>query len=46
MVGGVGKALEAMFVGMAFALILFVPLGLWKLGELIYWLVTHVRVTW
>ena len=23
-----------------------VPLGLWKLAEIVLWLVAHVRVTW
>lgn len=26
-------------------LVLFVPLGLWKLCEILYWLYIHVRIT-
>ncbi len=39
---GLGETMAVMFFGMAALSIL----GLWKLGELVYWLVTHVRVMW
>jgi len=28
------------------ALAISIPLGLWKLGEIVYWLATHVTVAW
>lgn len=46
MVEGIGKAIGDLVGAMFLALCIFVPLGLWKLGELVYWAVTHVRVTW
>lgn len=46
MLEGVGRALGDLFGAMAIALLLFVPLGLWKLGEIVYWVVTNVRVSW
>jgi hypothetical protein len=27
-------------------LVCLLPLGLWKLAELVYWLATHLKVTW
>ena len=44
MVGGVGDALGKMFMGMLISLIIFVPLGMWKLVEIIVWLVKHVHI--
>lgn len=29
-----------------FAFVFFAVFGTWKLTELVYWAVTHVRVTW
>lgn len=38
-----------MFKGVAaafFVLLVLSPLAVWKLCEVVWWLVTHVRVTW
>lgn len=35
---------DGMFRLAAFLIILFVPLGLWKLIEIIVWLCNHVRI--
>ena len=43
---GMFDGLDALFRLMAWALVLSVPLALWKLGELVWWVVTHVKVTW
>lgn len=39
-----GPAIDAFFKFAVVALVLFVPLGLWKLGEILVWLCTHVRI--
>lgn len=38
---GIGKMLMTMFVLLG----IFIPLGLWKLIEIIIWLFTHVKVS-
>ncbi len=37
-----GAPLRVMFVMLCFS----VPLGIWKLAEILYWLFTHVKVSW
>lgn len=29
-----------------FLLLVLGPFGLWKLGEVVWWLATHVRISW
>ena len=43
---GIGKGVDALFKMMLWLLIVFVPLGLWKLIEIIYWLYTHITIGW
>lgn len=38
---GIGSLVTLAIVGLC-----AIPLALWKLGELVWWLVTHMRVTW
>lgn len=38
-------ALEKMFWGLLLACIVFVPLGMWKLVEIIIWISKHVKVS-
>ncbi len=38
---GIGKAINAMFI----MLIISVPLGVWKLIDIIIWCVGHLRIT-
>jgi len=40
----IGEAVSALFVTMLVLIVIFVPLGLWKLIEIIVWLFTHIRV--
>lgn len=44
MMQGIGDAIGNMFMAMLIALIIFVPLGIWKLVEIILWLVKHVHI--
>jgi hypothetical protein len=37
-----GKPMLVMFVMFCVS----VPLGLWKLAEILWWLATHVKVSW
>lgn len=46
MYGKVGDAVVSLIVAMAVALVIFVPLGLWKLVEIVIWIATHVSVRW
>jgi hypothetical protein len=39
MLGGISRALNFMFAMLAIS----VPLGLWKLGEIVWWVFTHIR---
>lgn len=38
----IGQAIDALFKFVVILLIIFVPLGTWKLFEIIIWLCTHV----
>ena len=40
---GVGEAIEALICGLIVLCIIFVPLGMWKLVEIIIWLWAHVH---
>lgn len=40
----IGPAVDALFKAVLIILIIFVPLGLWKLVDIIIWLCTHVRI--
>lgn len=44
MMQGISDAIGNMFMAMLIALIIFVPLGIWKLVEIILWLVKHVHI--
>lgn len=39
-----GRAFDGMISTMALLLVVFVPLGLWKLVEIVWWLFTHVSI--
>ena len=43
--GEMFKGLEQLFVGLLVTCIISVPLGLWKLVDIIIWIVKHVRVS-
>lgn len=45
MVSGVGQAIDSMFSLMFLLLIIFVPLGVWKLIEIIIWCIKHISVS-
>jgi hypothetical protein len=40
-----GRTINALFIFCAISLVIFVPLGLCKLIEIIIWLCHHVKVT-
>lgn len=42
----IGDAVTNLIVGMAVLIVIFVPLGLWKLIEIIVWLFKNVTITW
>lgn len=44
MVSGIGDGLGVMFKWMFILICVFVPLGIWKLVEIIIWLVKHVHI--
>lgn len=44
MVEGIGDALGRAMTVMLLCCVVFVPLGMWKLVELIIWCVKHIRV--
>lgn len=41
---GVGNAVDAMFKAMVFLIVVFVPLGLWKLVDILIWLYRNVNI--
>jgi hypothetical protein len=41
---GIGDAIDAWFAITTTALLIFVPLGLWKLIEIVIWIIRHVKV--
>lgn len=41
---GMFDGLDTLFKGIGCLLCFFIPLGMWKLVELIYWLFTSVKV--
>lgn len=44
MVSGIGDAIGDLFKWMLIMLVVFVPLGVWKLVEIIMWLFKHVHI--
>ena len=42
---GIGEAIDAMFAAMFGLIVIFVPLGLWKLIEIIIWVFSNVSVS-
>jgi len=40
----IGRAIDAMMKSVLILGIIFIPLGLWKLIEVIIWVFTHVKV--
>lgn len=40
----IGPAVDALFRAVLILLIIFVPLGLWKMVEIAIWLWTHVHI--
>lgn len=40
----IGEAVTALFKAMAWGLVIFVPLGLWKLIEIVVWLFRNVTI--
>lgn len=44
MFDALGKALESLFRTVLVLLAIFVPLGLWKLVEIVIWVFQHVSV--
>ena len=45
MIEGIGKGIEQLFMIMFVALCISVPLGVWKLVEVIIWVFKHVSIT-
>lgn len=46
MYSGLGEALKGVYVAMITALIIFVPLGVWKAFDLIKYVYDHSSFTW
>ena len=44
MFNGIGNGLDIILKTWAIMLIVFVPLGLWKMVEIIVWITTHVKI--
>lgn len=40
-----GDTIKVLFITMAALLIIFVPLGLWKIIEIIIWVFNHVSIS-
>lgn len=40
MYGGIGDAIERIF----WCLLIFLPFGVWKVIELVWWLVKHIHI--
>jgi len=40
----IGDAINKAIIGIVILLIIFVPLGLWKLAEIIIWIFTHIKI--
>ena len=40
------NALDAAFKFAAFSLFVLLPLSLWKVGEVIWWLCHHISINW
>jgi hypothetical protein len=43
--GGIGETINAMYYFCVVSLVVFVPLGTWKLIEIIIWLIHHIKVS-
>lgn len=43
---GIGDAMGELFAIMLWGLFLCVPLAVWKLIDIIIWLVKHINVSW
>jgi len=41
----IGESINAMFIFCVVSLVVFVPLGTWKLIEIIIWLIHHIKVS-
>lgn len=41
-----GRGMEAMLNGLLITCLISVPLGLWKLVEIVIWLWRHVSIDW
>lgn len=46
MFDGIGDAIDGLFKFALFSLVVLLPLALWKACEVVYWLWTHVSITW
>ncbi len=44
MFDGIGKMIEAMMFMIGFSILVLLPLALWKLWDIIYWLWTHINI--
>lgn len=44
--GGIGEAINAMFIAMFILIIIFVPLGIWKIIDIIIWLSKNLNISW
>lgn len=44
MMHDVGKNIGEMIAGMAVLLIIFVPLGIWKLVDILIWCYNHIKI--
>jgi len=45
MVEGIGKNVGQVIGCLGLSCLIFVPLGLWKLVEVVIWLVRHITIT-
>jgi len=41
----IGRTINNLFMTMFILLIIFLPLGIWKLIELILWFINHIRIS-
>lgn len=46
MFDGIGDAIGALFAFAVFSLFVLLPLAIWKACEVVYWLWTHVDISW
>jgi len=46
MVEGIGRAIDDLIALMVFVCVVFVPLGLWKMIDILIWIFHHIHISY